>query len=92
MTFEELQAEAKKMGYNIVEISEKKYIPLNPCPVCGKKNTSVRYGNFGTMCMRGQVRRCNGCDFEGIPGLNEIGSSQGWNYAVDLYLKEHKES
>ena len=91
MTLEELQEEAKKLGYKLVKIQERKYIPLKPCPVCGKKNTSVWYGNFGMMRMRGQVRRCNECDFEGIPGLNETGSRQGWNSAVELYLGEHKE-
>lgn len=86
MTVEELQAEAKKLGYKLVKITEQKYIPLEPCPVCGKKNTSVWYGTFGKM-----FRRCNGCDFEGNPGQNETGSRQGWNNAVEDYLKEHKE-
>lgn len=90
MTFEELQAEAAKLGYKLVKIQEQKYISLKSCPVCGKKNTSIWYGDFGMM--RGQARRCNGCGFEGIPGLNETGSRQGWNYAVDLYLNEHKEN
>lgn len=90
MTVEELQAEAKKLGYKLVKITEQKYISLKPCPVCGKKNTSVWYGNFGMV--RGEARRCNECGFEGVPGLNETGSLQGWNYAVDLYLKDHKEN
>lgn len=86
MTVEELQVEAKKLGYKLVKISERKYIPLKSCPVCGKKNTSVWYGSFGEM-----FRICNGCDFKGNPGCGEIGSRLGWNSAVDLYLEKHKE-
>lgn len=90
MTFEELRAESAKLGYKLVKISEQKYIPLKPCPVCGKKNTSVWYGNFGMMF--GQVRRCNKCEFEGFPGLNEKGSREGWNNAVEYYLETLKEN
>lgn len=88
---EKLKAEAEKLGYKLVKATKQKYIPLKPCPVCGKKNTSVWYGYFGTMEMRWYVRKCNKRGFEGTPGLNETGSRQGWNDAVDLYLKQHKE-
>ena len=88
---ERLRADAEKLGYKLVKAPKQKYIPLKPCPVCGKKNTSVWHGSFGTMQIRGQARKCNECGFEGMPGLNETGSRQGWNYAVDLYLDRHRE-
>lgn len=36
MTLEELKAEAKKQGYNLVKAYERK-VPLLPCPICGGK-------------------------------------------------------
>ena len=39
MTLEELKAEANKLGYGLIK--KKPYIPIKPCPVCGKKSTSV---------------------------------------------------
>ena len=35
MTLEELQAEAKRQGYNLIK--KQPYISLNKCPECGKK-------------------------------------------------------
>lgn len=36
MTLEELKAEAKRQGYNLVKAYERK-VPIEPCPICGKK-------------------------------------------------------
>lgn len=35
MTLEELKAEANKLGYSLIK--NKPYIPIKPCPVCGRK-------------------------------------------------------
>lgn len=34
MTLEELKAEANKLGYCLIK--KKPYIPIKPCPVCGR--------------------------------------------------------
>lgn len=53
MTFDELKAEAKRQGYNLIKIQ--KYIPLTPC-VCGaKRSVKVYCTRFGNVCM------CSNC-------------------------------
>lgn len=88
MTVEELQAEAKKLGYRLTKIPQKP-VRLLPCPICGKKNTSVWYATFDGR-IRSETRRCNtrGCTFEGFFGLSDESIREGWNNAVELYLKK----
>ena len=53
MTLEELKAEANKLGYSLIK--KKPYIPIKPCPVCGKKCTNLWYGTGG----KGTMRQCS---------------------------------
>ena len=45
MTIDELRIEADKLGYNLVK--KKSYMPIKPCPICGRKNTSTWYSTKG---------------------------------------------
>lgn len=85
MTLEELKTEANKLGYSLIK--KKPYIPIKPCPVCGKKGTSVWYGQRGV----GTQRKCSFCDFEGDWTNEKISVNEAWNNAVERYLKEHEE-
>lgn len=85
MTLEELKAEANKLGYCLIK--KKPYIPIKPCPVCGKKSTSVWYGQRG----KGTMRQCSFCDFAGDWTNEKIHTTEAWNNAVEMYLKEHEE-
>lgn len=85
MTLEELKAEASKLGYSLIK--KKPYIPIKPCPVCGKKSTLVWYGQRG----KGTMRQCSFCDFAGDWTNEKIPITEAWNNAVERYLKEHKE-
>lgn len=60
MTFEELKAEAKRQGYNLIK--QPTYIPLKPC-VCGaKRSVKMFYSTTGQgyMCLkcRRESERC----------------------------------
>lgn len=78
ITIEELKAEASKLGYSLIK--KKPYIPIKPCPVCGKKGTSVWHGKDGTQ------RRCSFCDFRGDWTNNKkISVNKVWNNAVNSY-------
>ena len=85
MTLEELKAEANKLGYSLIK--KKPYIPIKPCPICGKKSTSVWYGVRG----KGMMRQCSFCDFEGDWTNGKTSVNEAWNNAVERYLKEHEE-
>ena len=85
MTLEELKAEANKLGYDLIK--KKPYIPIKPCPVCGKKSTSVWHGQRG----KGTIRQCSFCDFAGDWTNEKIPTTEAWNNAVERYLKEHEE-
>ena len=85
MTLEELKSEANKLGYGLIK--KKPYIPIKPCPVCGKKSTSVWYGQRG----KGTMRQCSFCDFAGDWTNEKIPTTEAWNNAVERYLKEHEE-
>ena len=85
MTLEELKTEASKLGYSLIK--KKPYIPIKPCPVCGKKGTSVWYGTGG----KGTMRQCSFCDFAGDWTNEKIPTTEAWNNAVERYLKEHEE-
>lgn len=83
MTLEELKTEASKLGYSLIK--KKPYIPIKPCPVCGKKGTSVWYGLAGTQ------RRCSFCDFKGDWTDNrKISINKAWNDAVERYLEKEE--
>ena len=71
MTLEELKAEANKLGYGL----------------CGKKSTSVWYGQRGI----GTKRQCSFCYFDGDWTNDKISTTEAWNNAVERYLKEHEE-
>lgn len=90
MTVKELQAEAKKLGYKLTKIPTKP-ARLLPCPICGKKNRSMWY-KYLNGAPDGIHLRCNtvNCTFEGFSGQDERGAREGWNSAVELYLKENK--
>ena len=66
---------------------KKPYIPIKSCPVCGKKSTSVWYGQRGI----GTKRQCSFCDFEGDWTNEKISVNEAWNNAVEKYLKDYKE-
>lgn len=85
MTLEELKAEASKLGYSLIK--KKPYIPIKPCPVCGKKCTNLWYGVGG----KGTMRQCSFCDFEGDWTNEKISVNEAWNDAVERYLKEYEE-
>lgn len=79
MTIDELRIEADKLGYNLVK--KKSYMPIKPCPICGRKNTSIWYST------KGMRRQCNFCDFEGDWTYKKISVNKAWNNAVERYLK-----
>lgn len=79
MTIDELRIEADKLGYSLVK--KKSYMPIKPCPICGRKNTSTWYST------KGMQRRCNFCDFEGDWTYKKIPVNTAWNNAVERYLK-----
>ena len=86
LTFEELRDAAEKLGYTLVK--KKTYVPLKPCPICGKKHTAVWY----TMAEpRGQFRKCENCDFRSKVVEKKSNLNQAWNDAVDEYFKENND-
>lgn len=85
MTLEELKTEANKLGYSLIK--KRPYIPIKPCPVCGKKSTHVWYSTDG----KGTKRQCYFCDFSGDWTNDKISTTEAWNNAVERYLKEHEE-
>ena len=76
LTFEELKHAAGKLGYTLAK--KKTYVPLKPCPICGKKYTVIWYSMVEP---RGEFR---GNAVEKKSDLN-----QAWNDAVDKYFKEN---
>ena len=85
MTLEELKAEASKLGYSLIK--KKPYIPIKPCPICGKKCTNLWYGTGG----KGTMRQCSSYDFAGDWTSEKSSVNEAWNNAVERYLKEHEE-
>lgn len=84
MTLEELKIEANKFGYSLIK--KKPYIPIKPCPICGKKSTSVwRRKDAETQ------RKCSFYNFEGDWTNGKISINESWNNAVERYLNGHKE-
>lgn len=72
MTVEELQAEAKKLGYRLTKIPQKP-ARLLPCPICGKKRTSIWY-KYLNGASDGIHLRCNtaDCTFEGFSDKTNV--------------------
>ena len=85
MTLEELKTEASKLGYSLIK--KKPYIHIKPCPVCGKKGTSVWYDTVN----KGTKRQCSFCNFDGDWTNGKISVNEAWNNAVERYLEEHEE-
>lgn len=83
LTVEELKEVAKNMGYSIIK--KKPYTKVKPCPVCGKKKVQTWYGKdiWG---------ECANCGFKGDEVPSESQRNEGWNNAVDRYLKEHSQN
>ena len=79
MTVEELNAEAKKLGYRIVPKPER--ITLMPCPFCGKKRTKELFGQGGL-----RFRKCAYCDFRGSSGRTAKDAKTKWNDSVKEFL------
>lgn len=88
MTVKELQAEAKKLGYRLTKIPQKP-VPILPCPICGKKRTSIWY-KYLNGAPGGIHLRCNtvNCTFEGFSGQDERGAREGWNSAAKKLMEE----
>lgn len=82
LTLEELKDAAAKLGYSLVK--KKTYIPLKPCPVCGKKHTETWYSMAEP---RGNFRKCENCEFKGDVVQKKGDLNQAWNDAVDRFLK-----
>lgn len=82
MTFEELKAEAKKQGYNLIK--KQKYIALKKCPKCNKKPHHVYYTvskMFGY-----------GCDcYVTKPCKTDREARIAWNDLVDEILGKEEE-
>lgn len=81
MTLEELKTETNKLGYNLIK--KKSYIPIKPCPLCGKKSTNVWYGQRGV----GTQRRCSFCGFKGDWTNEKISVNKAWNNAVEKCVR-----
>lgn len=85
MTLEELMAEANKLGYSLIK--KKPYIPIKPCPICGKKSTHMWYDTIN----KKTARKCAFCDFEGDWTNGKISVNEAWNNAVERYMEEYEE-
>ena len=75
MTFEELKAEAKRQGYNLIK--QPTYIPLKPC-VCGaKRSLKMCYTNHG------QGYRCYKCGRIAEAAKNNKEARINWNKLME---------
>lgn len=81
MTYEELKAEAKAQGYNLVKIPPK--VPFMQC-VCGRGRRSVGLWHSPM----GQFFKCDYCGFSGGYGKNERKAKIAWNQAIEAAHKE----
>ena len=81
MTFEELKAEAKRQGYNLVK--KPTYIPLKPC-VCGAK-LSVK----AKWTIYGNAYKCIKCGLESTPSKTQKGAREYWNFKVEKARKDN---
>lgn len=82
MTVEELKAEAKKLGYNIVKIPEP-LEPLTPC-VCGRKKPQRWFGRFSL-----EQYICSNCGRAGEPGKKRE-ARHNWNEMIKAEMKREE--
>ena len=87
MELEELKAEAKKLGYNL--IPRREYIKKQPC-VCGRKKLeywyySVNYLDKSTLMTYVQ---CPKCQRYSPAGRTENEAKQLWNAMIDSIKNE----
>lgn len=75
MTVEELKAEAKRQGFNLVK--KPTYISLKPC-VCGAK-LSVK----AKWTIYGNAYKCIKCGLESNPTKTQKGARRSWNETVE---------
>lgn len=73
MTYEELKAEAKAQGYNLVKA--KPYTRMLPC-TCGSKRRSLWH------CPKGNYLVCNRCGKRSRLGINERQAREFWNEMI----------
>lgn len=74
MTVEELKAEAKALGYNIIKIQKKE--KLLPC-ICGSNRRSW-WHHAGT---RSITLECNRCGIK-VTGKDEAEARHNWNLMI----------
>ena len=72
MTFEELKAEAKRQGYNLIKKKER--IKLLPC-TCGNKRPELWFK------YEGGYYRCQKCGNESTCGFSKNEAKLNWNNA-----------
>lgn len=78
MTLEELKAEAKKHGYNLIKQKEKVY--LLPC-VCGCNRRAKWYSAYSI------TLKCNNCG-RSATGDTELDAKKQWNRMVEEWAKQ----
>ena len=82
MTLEELKAEARKHGYNLIPRNEKE--PLLPC-ICGCKRREHWYGQGD----RAIILRCRVCELEAV-GRTEREAYRNWNAMIRRLTNDEK--
>ena len=81
MTVEELKAEAKRLGYNIIKKPES--VKLLPC-VCGHKRVEQYYKHIqGKKKESGHFYWCQWCGREAEVGKTKIEAKKRWNEAME---------
>lgn len=81
MTIEELQVEARKLGYRLVK--DRPTVKLLPCPGCGSKRTLEW---IHTDAAGGYTRECYICEFRAERGKTKTEARENWNKKA----REHK--
>lgn len=75
MTFEELKAEAKRQGYNLVK--KQTYVPLRKCSCGAKYSVKARWTIYGN------AYYCIKCGLESYPSKTQRGARENWNKEVE---------
>ena len=73
MTYEELKAEAKRQGYNLIKA--KPNIKMIPC-ICGRNSRSVWHSP------EGYYLECRGCGKQSGIGVSERQAREMWNEMI----------
>lgn len=82
MNYDELKAEAKRLGYRLVKIEPK--ARLENCPVCGSSNRKIHL--WQSAINFGKQFRCDKCEFHSEDwSKSEIAARRAWNDAVSKY-------